>query len=87
VPETSGTLQLGFNAKNVFLVIEPAGQGGTIGVSVDGKKGADTPDVKDGALLPRESRMYQLVGLKQAGSHLLRLEVQGKVRLFAFTFG
>ena len=87
LPESSGTLQLGFQAKNVFLVIEPQGSGGKILVSVDGQPGADTADVKDGALAPRESRVYQLVGLKQAGAHLLRLEVQGQVRLFAFTFG
>ncbi len=87
VPEASGTLQLGFNAKNVFLVIEPGAAGGKIAVSLDGKPGENTPDVKDGVLSPRESRMYQLVGLKQAGNHLLRLEVQGNVRLFAFTFG
>ena len=31
--------------------------------------------------------MYQLVGLSAAGSHVLRLEVKGKLRLFAFTFG
>ena len=87
MPETSGTLQLGFKAKNVFLVIEPQGQGGKIDVSVDGQPGGETPDVKDGAILPRESRMYQLVALKEAGQHLLRLQVHGKVRLFAFTFG
>jgi len=87
VPETSGALQLGFDAKNVFLVIEPAASGGKITVSVDGTPGADTADVRNGVLSPRESRMYQLVALKQAGTHLLRLDVQGKVRLFAFTFG
>jgi hypothetical protein len=38
-------------------------------------------------LTPRESRMYQLVGLPSGGPHLLRLEVKGPVRLFAFTFG
>jgi cytochrome c biogenesis protein CcdA/thiol-disulfide isomerase/thioredoxin len=87
LPESTGTLQLGFQAKNVFLVIEPQGSGGKIMVNVDGQPGADTADVKDGALTPRESRVYQLVGLKKAGAHLLRLEVQGQVRLFAFTFG
>ncbi len=87
VPQGSGTLQLGFNAKNVFLVIEPGGPDGKIAVSVDGKPGGDTADVSNGVLSPRESRMYQVVGLKRAGPHLLRLDVRGKVRLFAFTFG
>lgn len=40
-----------------------------------------------GRLVPAESRLYQLAGLPQAGAHLLRLEVKGKLRLFAFTFG
>ncbi len=87
VPDTAGTLQLGFNAKDVYLVIEPAASGGTIAVTVDGKPGADTKDVTGGVLSPRESRMYHLVGLDRAGPHLLRLDVHGKVRLFAFTFG
>ena len=87
VPESAGSLQLGFQAKNVFLVIEPQSRGGSIEVSVDGAPPADTADVKNGRLQPVESRMYQLVGLKRPGAHLLRLEVKGSLRLFAFTFG
>jgi cytochrome c biogenesis protein CcdA/thiol-disulfide isomerase/thioredoxin len=87
VPAANGTLQIGFDAKNVFLVIEPAGGSGRISVSVDGAPVADTPDVKGGVLAPTESRMYQLVGLGSAGSHVLKLDVKGKLRLFAFTFG
>jgi cytochrome c biogenesis protein CcdA/thiol-disulfide isomerase/thioredoxin len=87
VPSASGTLQLGFDAKDVFLVIEPVGAGGTIAVSVDGTPAADTADVHGGTLDPRESRMYHLVGLPVAGSHVLKLDVKGTLRLFAFTFG
>ena len=87
VPEAAGTLQLGFNAKNVFLVIEPQARGGTVAVFVDDAPAADTVDVKKGAFAPSESRMYQLVGLSTPGPHVLRLEVKGKLRLFAFTFG
>ncbi|HET6452089.1 MAG TPA: cytochrome c biogenesis protein DipZ [Spirochaetia bacterium] len=87
VPSASGVLQLGFDAKNVFLVVEPAGAGGTISVSVDGAPAPDTTDVRSGTLAPRESRMYQLVGLPSAGPHVLKLAVKGKLRLFAFTFG
>src|SRR5208337_4292428 len=87
LPSTTGTLQLGFDSRNVFLVVEPVDNGGRISVFVDNKPGTDTSDVKNGALAPRESRMYQLVGLSSAGSHLLRLEVKGRLRLFAFTFG
>jgi len=87
VPQASGTLQLGFNAKNVFLVVEPEQRGGSISVQVDGTPGGDTADVTSGVVTPRESRMYQLVGLAHAGPHVLRLDVHGKMRLFAFTFG
>jgi len=38
-------------------------------------------------LLPVESRLYHLVGLESAGEHTLELDVDGNVRLFAFTFG
>jgi len=90
-PEESGVLELGFNAKNVFLVIEPVieptSPAGRITVVLDGRPGAVTPDVKDGILLPDESRLYQVVGLEKAGAHVLRLEVTGALRLFAFTFG
>ena len=87
VPKSSGSLELGFKARNVFLVIEPQSSGGRIEVKVDGRPVVDTPDVKNGVLQPNESRMYHLVELKQPGSHLLELEVKGKLRLFAFTFG
>jgi len=86
VPAASGTLRLGFNAKNVFLVIEPAG-GGSISVFVDDAPAGDTSDVHGGTLTPRESKMYQVVALPAAGPHVLKLVVKGKVRLFAFTFG
>jgi cytochrome c biogenesis protein CcdA/thiol-disulfide isomerase/thioredoxin len=87
MPVSSGSLELGFQARNVFLVIEPQSPGGSIGVRVDGKKPADTSDMKGGIVSPAESRLYQLVGLGEAGPHLLHLEVKGKLRLFAFTFG
>jgi cytochrome c biogenesis protein CcdA/thiol-disulfide isomerase/thioredoxin len=87
VPESSGSLQLGFDARNVFLVIQPQSAGASIEVKVDGRPASDTPDVKRGVLNPKESRMYQLVALKQPGTHLLELDVKGQVRLFAFTFG
>ncbi len=87
VPTAGGTLQMKFNAKNVFLVIEPQAGGGSVQVDVDGAPPADTPDVKAGVLRPNQSRLYQLVGLGAAGTHELRLKVSGELRLFAFTFG
>ena len=71
----------------MFLVVEPESGTGSIEVSVDGEISRDTPDVAGGVVTPRESRLYHLVGLEEAGEHVLRLRVQGKLRLFAFTFG
>lgn len=87
VPEAEGILQLGFDAQDVFLVIEPEEAGGEIIIGIDEISGPDTPDVKDGVLVPDESRLYHLAGLKEPGPHVLRLDVRGKLRLFAFTFG
>ena len=85
--ETTGVLELGFHARDVFLVIEPEGPGGTLEVLVDGMRAADTADVRGGVLAPSESRLYHLVRLEAAGPHVLRLAVKGRLRLFAFTFG
>jgi cytochrome c biogenesis protein CcdA/thiol-disulfide isomerase/thioredoxin len=87
VPESAGSLQLGFNAKNVFLVIQPETRDGKIEVRLDGVRAQDTPDVHNGILVPEESRLYQLVNLETPGPHILKLNVRGKLRLFAFTFG
>ena len=87
VAESSGTVQLGFDAARVFLVVEPQSPGGSIDVTIDGRPVPDTADVKGGTLAPDESRMYQLVDLERRGPHVLRLAVKGRLRLFAFTFG
>ena len=89
VPESTGILELAFEARDVYLVIEPEpGAGaGSIAVRVDGKVPADTEDLRGGSLAAEGSRLYHLVRLPRAGAHLLRLEVQGRLRLFAFTFG
>ena len=86
-PEGPGELSLGFDAKNVFLVVEPQDNTGRIRVFVDGKPGGGTEDVTNGLVVPEESRLYQLVELDKPGEHVLDLKVQGNVRLFAFTFG
>lgn len=87
VTEDTGILELGFNSKNVFLVIEAAEGDGWVEVKLDGKIVENTSDINDGVLSPKESRLYQLVSLPRAGKHILNLEVHGKLRLFAFTFG
>jgi cytochrome c biogenesis protein CcdA/thiol-disulfide isomerase/thioredoxin len=85
--DASGILSLGFDAKDVYLVAEPAGEGGSISVSVDGIVAADTGDLRSGAVRPDTSRLYHVVALPAGGPHSLRLEVKGRLRLFSFTFG
>jgi cytochrome c biogenesis protein CcdA/thiol-disulfide isomerase/thioredoxin len=86
-PDQAGVLELGFRARRVFLVVEPQEAGGSIEVAVDGKPGEDTADVQNGTLRPQDSRLYELVALPRQAEHVLRLEVKGRLRLFAFTFG
>jgi cytochrome c biogenesis protein CcdA/thiol-disulfide isomerase/thioredoxin len=87
VPETEGILQLGFHAKAVFLVIEPEEPGGRIVVKVDGKPAQNTEDIAGGILRPVESRLYKIAGFQEPEPHILQLNVGGRLRLFAFTFG
>ncbi len=79
--ESSGTgnLTLGFEAKDVFLVIEPVSKDGKITVYLDG--------VKQKTIEIDESRMYQLVDMGSPGDHILKLEIEGTMRFYAFTFG
>jgi cytochrome c biogenesis protein CcdA/thiol-disulfide isomerase/thioredoxin len=86
-PESEGSLALGFNAKDVYLVAEPEGAGGSIAVLVDGVPAAATEDTRSGLLKPDASRLYHIVALKGGGRHLLKLEVKGRLRLYSFTFG
>ena len=74
-----GTLELGFYSSDVFLVIEPVSHGSSIDIFLDG--------IKQDPILPDQSRVYKLIEKEKADSHLLRLEVKGNVRLYAFTFG
>ncbi len=88
VPDASGTLHLGFDARNVYLVVAPEPDSkGSIQVMVDGKQAPDTPDVKDGVVTPKMDRLYQLIAMNSPGKHVLTLKVTGKLRLYAFTFG
>ncbi|MGA2545640.1 MAG: cytochrome c biogenesis protein DipZ [Rectinemataceae bacterium] len=87
VPGAAGTLWLGFDAKDVYLVAAPAGDSGSIAAFVDGSPAADTKDLRGGMLRPDASRLYHIVALREGGPHVLKLEVKGSVRLFSFTFG
>jgi cytochrome c biogenesis protein CcdA/thiol-disulfide isomerase/thioredoxin len=86
-PESAGTLWLGFDAKDVYLVAEGLGAGGDITAFVDDSPAADTEDLRGGVLEPKSSRLYHVVTLREGGPHTLRLEIKGAMRLYSFTFG
>ncbi|PKL19741.1 MAG: hypothetical protein CVV48_16515 [Spirochaetae bacterium HGW-Spirochaetae-4] len=83
----SGKLELGFEGKDIFLVVEPRGSGSSFTVEIDGKLAGDTVDVQGGVLNPRESRLYHLASFGEPGEHTLILSIEGYVRLYTFTFG
>ncbi len=85
--DETGRLALRFRGKKVFLVIQPVEDGSRIELSLDGMIPSDTEDVEQGVLEPVENRLYQLVDLEASSEHLLELNVEGRVRLYAFTFG
>ena len=74
-----GSLELGFNSKDVFLVIEPLEDEAFAEVFIDGEP--------EQIIAPRESRLYQLASFGWAGERRLRLNLSGNMRLYAFTFG
>ena len=99
-PIGTGTVRLSFDAKDVYLVLQVPGSSKAAGrdpssmtdrsrllITVDGKPGTNTADVKDGVLVPTSSRMYHIAALPTQGRHLLQIRARGNVRLFSFTFG
>ncbi|MDP3180022.1 MAG: redoxin domain-containing protein, partial [Spirochaetaceae bacterium] len=84
VPDGTGALNLGFEAKDLYLVLVPGGRGSSIRVLVDGFPPPDTADVKDGRLRLSGARMYHLASFNAGAFRRLRLEVNGETRLYAF---
>jgi len=82
-----GSLELGFHARHVYLVIEKIDEDARLEVLNDRIPVKETSDVKEGVIKVDESRLYELVSLPEAGFHNLTLKVHGRLKLFAFTFG
>ncbi|MFC1722114.1 cytochrome c biogenesis protein DipZ [Patescibacteria group bacterium] len=89
--EENAALSINFVASKVFLVITPNGDNKEIRVSLDGNKIASEfsgKDVINGVVNLDEPRLYELVDLKGVkGTHLLELEFDEGIEVFAFTFG
>lgn len=90
-PVPGSSLTLKFNAQQVFLVMRSSEEGGSVHVLLDGQAiSADESgeDVHDGIVTVDADRLYQLVKLQKSGDHALTLEFpDGRIELFAFTFG
>ncbi len=82
-----GELDLLFEGKDLFIVIEPRNDESLITIEINGKKPEDTADVVDGVLTPSTSRLYHLASFDESNEKLLKLKISGHVRLFTFTFG
>ncbi len=73
-------LSLNFEAKNVYLVMNPTEESARVDVYLDGEFLKSVEVTSDS--------LYELVNLEAPGKHELKLEFpDGNIRLFAFTFG
>ncbi len=91
-PVSSGaTIQGGFQAANVYLVMTSAGNvGRRVRVLLDGHPISSRDagsDVHGGVVTVRGQRLYSLVSLPSAQQHELTVEVPPGVSAYDFTFG
>jgi len=91
IPKKGSKLALGYEAKNVFLVMKTQNGEGKVKVLIDGKeptKDQTGKDVVDGEATIAENRLYELVSLEKSGKHTLELEfLDDNIEVYAFTFG
>ena len=87
----NAVLEYNFTASKVFLVLRPGfTNNAKIKIFLDNKpvdSSSAGQDVKDGAITVDQDRLYNLIQLKNAENHLLRLEFSPGIEAFAFTFG
>lgn len=84
-------LLLHFNARKVFLVMEPTQGVGTATLKLYGLKVASTlagKDTKNSMVEVSSSRMYELIDMgEDAGEHILEIDFSPNIAVYAFTFG
>lgn len=85
--ESGTTLQLGFDALDVYLVAQPQNASAKLRVQIDGQVPGDTEDIHGGIIELKASRMYHLAGKISPGAHVISLMPDSGVRLYSFTFG
>lgn len=86
--QKGGSLEINFEAKEVFLVMRKSADPAIVRVLLDGKAQYLGDDVKNGVITIDSDRLYKLINLPTPGRHILRLEFEdNNSQLFAFTFG
>jgi len=86
----NASIKLGFHAMRVFLVLGSEPAPGEVEVVLDGDRVAPPSageDVRGGAAIVTEQRLYRLVDLPEAGAHALELRLDPGVTGYAFSFG
>ena len=80
-PFAGSELLFGFEAKDVYLVMKPAGNSpGKVKVFLDDKETQEITVDSD--------KLYDIVQLKNAGQYTLKLEFEdSNIQVYAFTFG
>ncbi|MDX6581708.1 MAG: hypothetical protein QOI10_892 [Solirubrobacterales bacterium] len=84
------SLELSFKARRVFLVLGSPGQARDLRVELDGRPipaSLSGDDVKGSAATITSQRLYRLVDLPRAESHILTLKFAPGISGYAFTFG
>jgi cytochrome c biogenesis protein CcdA/thiol-disulfide isomerase/thioredoxin len=87
---SDSTLSLNFEARRVFLVAGSPGKPLPVQVELDGRPisaADDGEDVRGGAAMVSDQRLYRLVDLPQAGGHVLTLRFAPGISGYSFTFG
>lgn len=73
-------LSLNFSSKEVYLVISPLEKDAKVEIYLDGNYHQD--------IIVDQKKLYKILDLTSPGNHILKIKFpQGKVQLFAFTFG
>ncbi len=87
-PQKGAKLILGFESKEVFLVMRSKNTPAIVKVYLDDKLQDFGEDNKNGIVIIDADRLYKLINLQTPGRHILRLEFEdNNTELYAFTFG
>lgn len=87
-PQKGAVLELNFDAKEVYLVMNTKGKDSRVKVLVDGKPEYFGSDVQDGYITVDADTLYKIVLLDESGRHTVTFEFEDSdVEIYAFTFG